>query len=223
MRKFALIAAGLAAIAAPASAGTAVFANNPYPTQQTITPFGPTEDGGTETYGQVFVSPRAGTLDSFSFTLTGSVGKVWAGVGTWNGGFNYTQTGGSPMTLWESEWVDSTAGTMTFTPGVHINDLTKYVAYLSVWGVPGDPQNTTGLVLGDNDQWTHRYFVFGNGDVNPSGSGEWNNYLLDQGDALFSFAVTSVPEPAQWAMFIGGFGLLGAVARRRRSGLALAA
>jgi hypothetical protein len=106
---------------------------------------------------------------------------------------------------------------MTFMPGVHINDLTKYVAYISVWGTPGDPGNTTGLVLGDNSAWELRYFVFGNGDANPSGSGEWNNYLLDTGDALFSFSVTSVPEPAEWAMFISGFGLLGAVARRRRS------
>jgi PEP-CTERM motif len=27
--------------------------------------------------------------------------------------------------------------------------------------------------------------------------------------------VTAVPEPASWAMMIGGFGLIGAAARRR--------
>lgn len=33
----------------------------------------------------------------------------------------------------------------------------------------------------------------------------------------FDFAVAGVPEPASWALMIGGFGLVGAVARRRRA------
>jgi hypothetical protein len=32
-----------------------------------------------------------------------------------------------------------------------------------------------------------------------------------------------VPEPASWAMLIAGFGLVGAVARRRQQGLAITA
>jgi len=35
-----------------------------------------------------------------------------------------------------------------------------------------------------------------------------------------NFTLTAVPEPASWAMLIMGFGLVGAVARRRRSALA---
>jgi hypothetical protein len=31
-----------------------------------------------------------------------------------------------------------------------------------------------------------------------------------------AFVPPSVPEPATWAMFIGGFGLMGAAMRRRR-------
>lgn len=41
------------------------------------------------------------------------------------------------------------------------------------------------------------------------------------GPALDNVAVTplgAVPEPATWAMMIGGFGLIGGVARRRRAG-----
>lgn len=36
---------------------------------------------------------------------------------------------------------------------------------------------------------------------------------------LYSEATTGVPEPATWAMFIAGFGLVGAAARRRNSEL----
>lgn len=45
-----------------------------------------------------------------------------------------------------------------------------------------------------------------------------------EGIALVSASegVTAVPEPASWAMLIGGFGLTGAIARRRR-GLAVTA
>ena len=36
------------------------------------------------------------------------------------------------------------------------------------------------------------------------------------------FSTTAVPEPASWALMIGGFGLLGAAARRRRVNVAYA-
>lgn len=37
----------------------------------------------------------------------------------------------------------------------------------------------------------------------------------DYNDLIFTFTNTVVPEPASWAMMIGGFGLVGAAARRR--------
>jgi len=37
-----------------------------------------------------------------------------------------------------------------------------------------------------------------------------------------TFAAGAVPEPASWAMMIGGFGLIGAAMRRRRTGFQLA-
>jgi hypothetical protein len=229
MRAFALIAAGLAAIAAPASAATYDHGNNAYNPNQVITPFGPDADGGSATYGQVLMMPLSGNLDSFSFTLMGSVGKVWAGFGTWTGGSNYSfsmpgEPVGSPTTLWVSDLVDSGAGTITFTPNVRVERDKLYVAYISVFGVDGQAAGgTTGLVLGDNSDWTLRYFTFGNGIDNPSGSSNWNNFELDVGDALFHYSVSNVPEPAEWALMIGGFAAVGAVARRRRKGLAFAA
>jgi hypothetical protein len=45
-------------------------------------------------------------------------------------------------------------------------------------------------------------------------------------DATFSgtatFAAGAIPEPASWALMIGGFGLIGAAMRRRRTGFQLA-
>jgi choice-of-anchor C domain-containing protein len=37
------------------------------------------------------------------------------------------------------------------------------------------------------------------------------------GPAIDNVSITAVPEPATWAMMIGGFGLIGATARRRRT------
>ena len=230
MRAYALIAASLAATAAPVmAAGTYAHGNNPYTPGQVITPFGPDNDGGSSTYGQVILTPKSGNLDSFSFTLTGSVGKVWAGFGTWSGGSNYTwskpgEPNGSPTTLWVSDYTDTSPGTITFTPNIRVQKDTKYVAYISVFGIDGQSASgVTGLALGDNSDWTLRYFTFSNGVDNPSGSANWNNYEFDVGDALFNYSISNVPEPAEWALMIGGFAAVGAVARRRRSGLALAA
>lgn len=240
MRIFAFIAAGLAAIAAPSSAVT--IANVPSGT--VIAPFGP-RPGSTPTYGQVFVSPVSARLASFTFWLTGNVGQVRGVVGTWNvgnpalganGGYNYagcsplpadapTTVCGSPTTLYDSGLIDvAAAGAVTFLPNLQIVDQTKYVLYISVFGnnaAAGSTQLLLGTTpVGSAADDAFRYFVFDDSDNDPRGNTAWN-YDTDHGDALISVSV--VPEPAAWAFMIAGFGLAGAVARRRRSGLALAA
>ena len=45
----------------------------------------------------------------------------------------------------------------------------------------------------------------------------WSNVTLDLGDL-----VTPLPEPANWALMIGGFGLAGAAMRRRNRSVAIA-
>lgn len=55
-------------------------------------------------------------------------------------------------------------------------------------------------------------------------SGKALNYTLQAGSPGDSFRViTAVPEPANWAMLIAGFGLVGAAQRRRRNARVFAA
>jgi hypothetical protein len=42
------------------------------------------------------------------------------------------------------------------------------------------------------------------------------------GDAGFALPAAAVPEPASWALMVGGFGLVGVVARRRAARAAAA-
>lgn len=71
----------------------------------------------------------------------------------------------------------------------------------------------------------HRFWVIGEfareynnaagGHPGGSGFGRWGTYIAQIG-------IAAVPEPATWGMMIIGFGFVGAVARRRRSGYATA-
>jgi len=46
--------------------------------------------------------------------------------------------------------------------------------------------------------------------------GNAGNYYSDTTAVKFSLSTGAVPEPAAWAMMLAGFGLVGAMARRRR-------
>jgi hypothetical protein len=48
-------------------------------------------------------------------------------------------------------------------------------------------------------------------------SGNTFHYFGYSGETTFSLATAGVPEPANWALLIAGFGLVGAAARRRRA------
>lgn len=50
-----------------------------------------------------------------------------------------------------------------------------------------------------------------------AGTGQWNDWNPGNAASYFIEFSGGVPEPAAWAMMVGGFGLLGAMSRRRRS------
>jgi hypothetical protein len=49
---------------------------------------------------------------------------------------------------------------------------------------------------------------------------EWGPNAYNAGVDNVVFMVTKVPEPASWALMIGGFGMVGSALRRRRSAIA---
>lgn len=80
-------------------------------------------------------------------------------------------------------------------------------------GANGGPDFLFRAVLDSNLD-----LIFARGTVRR-GSNVWT-FDTENGVGSASFAIAQVPEPASWAMLISGFGLTGAIMRRRRSILA---
>jgi hypothetical protein len=107
--------------------------------------------------------------------------------------------------------------------GVTLDGKIEHLGYGGIFDGPGTSMGiggTTGAWLGgtgDDQVYTvnlntgnYREFWFGNNNDSADG------YRLD------SITVAGVPEPATWALMIGGFGLAGSAIRRRRTAAATA-
>jgi uncharacterized protein (TIGR03118 family) len=98
----------------------------------------------------------------------------------------------------------------------NFNDDTRTEAFISAY----DP--TTGAYLGKLEQNGAPILLpglwgleFGNGAAaGPKSTLYFIAGINDENDGLFG-SIAGVPEPATWAMMIGGFGLVGAALRRR--------
>lgn len=98
--------------------------------------------------------------------------------------------------FWDKDWATSyTGGTSTSAP-VNLAASTP--------GTPTVPQFVTGRFVADATTQT----------ISLS---SLTNYVVF--DAI---SVQAVPEPASWALFLGGFGLIGAAARRSRQRVRIA-
>ena len=90
----------------------------------------------------------------------------------------------------------------------------SYIAFLTVTGVP-DPVSSIG-VAGSSTSPLGGGFVFNYSSGDPAGNGSsWSGYSVPnmQYSATFGGAV---PEPASWALMLGGFGLVGGAMRASR-------
>lgn len=87
------------------------------------------------------------------------------------------------------------------------------------WSLPGWVVNFVAVKAGS------QFVLY---QIAPASSGNWNTLNIPfnnnprEVSHLAFFGTLAVPEPSTWAMMIGGFGLLGAAARRRKERSVLA-
>lgn len=218
MRRLPILAAGvlaLAAAAAPAGAATVLNAtwtdacskatcfNEDGVYRQT---FKASDFTGPVTIGKLLMDRGVlGSLDGATFRI--SFAQSGQELGTW-GNYNMGGIGGDQLSFsgFEFTW-NPDDGDLELV--LAITPPPKPGAGGVLLSVPAAPTTDTGgqgAGLGDP---TPQFLTPGGGPV--GGDGEGGGL-----DAL----VTAVPEPAAWAMMITGFGLAGAVLRRRRAILA---
>ncbi len=182
--------------------------------------------GDSPKVGQVFSLTSEETLSSFSFYAIGNTtASFQLNVAQWNPDTNAQNqatnlVGVSLLTTIGSatETYNSAGGFTTINfdnLGLSLNSNTKYIAYLT----SNDP-TVTGIQL-SRTQTALDTSGFGIGNAYLStipGSG-WqlpfngNGFLSLQYTAI----TTSVPEPESYALFLAGFGLIAATAKRRNA------
>jgi len=142
------------------------------------------------------------------------------------------QTGGWDLIPGNGYYIDldgSTGQAGVFANSVAVSAGQTYTLSFSLAGNkrPGYGDDSVTVNFGSSSQ------VIGRASADGFQTFSLSYTALADGNAAFSFhnaggdnvgalldnvVVTSVPEPATYAMLLGGLGLLGAVARRRRNG-----
>lgn len=185
---------------------------------------------------------------STATTATGTLGAVGVGLTTTPGGISFVQTAGGtnywtpwPVAGFQPTGTDivalngSGSKTITFSsavsnlymainswnvtgPTVFDQSFTVVGSGCGYWGC-GSFQNVTATSFDSNPYANEIHGVIKfNGPVTSitftDPSENWHGFTL---------GIAAVPEPATWAMMIGGFGAIGATMRRRRRTLATAA
>ena len=192
-------------LAAPAMAQTYANAND----FDTIFSFGSPD---TTSYGQVFTAP-GGTLSSWTFYDTDSTDNgARLVVAAWDGS--------EPVgpELYSSLSQNVTAGSFFAHTYSNINLSltagTSYIAYLTVAGVDS-PTSGAGVAGSSSSPLGGGFRYLNSGGADPIGLGAWNSYFVPNMQYTATFN-GSVPEPASWALMLGGFGLVGGALRSRR-------
>lgn len=160
-------------------------------------------------FGQSFTAP-GGTLQSVTLRLEG----LNAPGGSFGFGiYNYTNaTDTIGTSLFTTAVTPSTAGAVTIS-GINVTTNPSAIYAFVISGNGASP-GTTEFLFGSRTPSAYgggaAFEQYTNGD--PAGQA-----VIRQGayDVLFQ-AVFAVPEPASWALMIGGFGVVGGCLRLRR-------
>jgi len=133
-----------------------------------------------------------------SVTYTFSTFEPFAG-----GTLNFTYI--APSFVASSSFIDASA-LLNATPSIQ---RVRFDGGCTDGGGPACDQITIFSASSFGSTMTNRYFA-------DSAFGSANTYVAARGaSATLTVAEGAVPEPATWAMFIGGFGLIGLAMRRR--------
>lgn len=185
----------------------------------------------TPAYGQTFTVGSDNALNGFTFYLGGGAAKVRAYVYSWNGAGAL----GTALYASDARSFGGTAGdafvALHFDVGaLDLRAGQRYVAFLTTAGLTQPLAGESSWMPTAGSFGSNAYaggdFVYTNaGDSLDAITGRpWEDIHGLYGDvqfqAEFSAGATAgagVPEPAAWAMLIGGFGLAGGALRRRRA------
>jgi hypothetical protein len=198
--------AAIAGIAAPASAAVVVLDFNGVATTNNVAAVGGFYDGGTSADG------NTGTNYGVAFSNNALAINSYNGSGEPNPGILFFLSGGAVT-------IDYAAG---FTTGFSFNYSSNSSASITVYDGLGATGNVLAtLALSNNFVSGCGYCAWAPIGVTFAGTAKsidfagGANFVGYDNITFGSATAGGVPEPATWAMFIIGFGMVGAGLRRR--------
>lgn len=214
------LTASLAAMVLPATSAFAADIDNTGGAINFIHPFGSPD---TATYGQTFTAGAGdASISDFSMFLNGSSASLtFRGyIATWTG----TQAG--TLLYTSGDTTISSADPFqefAFSPNLAVTAGQQYVAFLSISELGVQPSSIYSMPVSGGNAIADGGFVYFNNRLNFGDlfTQAWTDNHATGYDAVikvnFSALPAGVPEPATWAMMIGGFGLVGGAMRRRKT------